>query len=642
VKYFRKRRELVYFSSILAMTTNLVPMPTLAASVQSNDGNTATPIKHVIVIYGENRSFDHLYATYRPKSGEAVVNLLSQGIMNEDGSPGPNFAKAAQYKATDTDAYSISPTKAGAYVTLPPPSAGGAKTQTDTSPPFKTVAEAQDATSDLLPRDLKLLTTGATGLTPGSVDTRIENATSLPNGPYSLTPGLPYDAYAGSPVHRYYQARQQIDCDVSHATASNPSGCLSDLFPWVEETIGAGTNGKPLAKATTDEGSVSMGVYNVAQGDMGYFKLLSDTYTISDNYHQPTMGGTGLDSIFAGFADGLWYSDGYGKAIKPPDGQIENPNPQPGSNNVYTNDGYGDATTGKGGSYSECTDPTNPGVKPVLDYLKALPTKIASNCDAGHYYLLNNYNPGYLADGTLDKTTPFAITPVTTPSIGDVLLDAGVSFAWFAEGWNNAVAEPTGPDNVYCNICNPFNYQFRFMADPALRGVATQDTADFYNDIHSGKLPAVSFVKPSGVNDGHPASSKWNVFEAFTKKLLTELKIQPDLWKTTAVFITVDEAGGYWDSGYIQPLDFFGDSSRIPLIVVSPYTKGGHVNHSYTDHVSILKFIEKNWSTPTISKRSRDNLPNPKQDTGSYIPTNTPAIGDLIDMFNFSDPGDGT
>src|SRR5579863_10197925 len=60
---------------------------------------TATPIKHVIIIVGENRSFDHLFGTYAPKNnGEKVLNLLSQGIVNADGSPGPNFAKAHQFK----------------------------------------------------------------------------------------------------------------------------------------------------------------------------------------------------------------------------------------------------------------------------------------------------------------------------------------------------------------------------------------------------------------------------------------------------------------------------------------------------------------------------------------------------------------
>ncbi len=631
----RGRRKLFSFLTALSMSSNLVAPAVLAAPLQANDNNTTTPIKHVIVIYGENRSFDHLYATYKPKHGETVNNLLSQGIINADGTPGPNFAKAAQYIATDTDTFRIAPAKTGPYATLPPLTAGGPKANSDTSPPFNTISEAEDATSDLLPRDLHLLLTGATGLTAGSVDTRLANVTSLPDGPYSLTPSISYDAYAASPVHRFYQMWQQLDCDVSHATSGNPSGCLNDLFPWVEVTIGAGTNGGPLTGTVTPsgEGSVAMGIYNVAQGDMPYFKHLSDTYTISDNYHQPGKGGTGLDSIIAGFGDAIYYTDGMGKEAVPPSGQIEDPNPQSGTNNVYTNDGYGNATTGDGGSYSECSDPTQPGVQPILSYLAALPNKPNPNCDAGHYYLLNNYNPGYLSDGTIDTTTPFAIPPVSTPSIGDVLLANAVSFAWFGEGWDQSVAEPANPDNVYCNICNPFNYQTKFMADPKLRGVATQDTADFYNDLHSGSLPAVSFVKPSGVNDGHPASSKFDIFEAFVRKLLTELQKNPELWQSTAVFITVDEGGGYYDSGYIQPLDFFGDGTRIPLIVVSPYSTGGHVKHSYTDHVSILKFIEKNWGLPTISKRSRDNLPNPQG--GGYAPTNSPAIGDLMDMFDF-------
>ena len=60
---------------------------------------TASPIKHVIIIVGENRSFDHLFATYVPKGKhERVLNLLSQGIIKADGSPGPNFAKGHQFK----------------------------------------------------------------------------------------------------------------------------------------------------------------------------------------------------------------------------------------------------------------------------------------------------------------------------------------------------------------------------------------------------------------------------------------------------------------------------------------------------------------------------------------------------------------
>ena len=62
----------------------------------------------------------------------------------------------------------------------------------------------------------------------------------------------------------------------------------------------------------------------------------------------------------------------------------------------------------------------------------------------------------------------------------------------------------------------------------------------------------------------------------------------------TAIFITFDEGGGYYDSGYVQPLDYFGDGTRVPLLVVSQHVKPGHISHRYADHVSILKFIERN------------------------------------------------
>ena len=95
-----------------------------------------------------------------------------------------------------------------------------------------------------------------------------------------------------------------------------------------------------------------------------------------------------------------------------------------------------------------------------------------------------------------------------------------------------------------------------------------------YSDIANGTLPAVSFVKPSAFVDGHPSSSKLDLFEGFVKKIVDAVQANPSLWKDTAIFITFDEGGGYYDSGYVQPLDFFGDGTRIPMIVVSPYSKG--------------------------------------------------------------------
>jgi phospholipase C len=431
---------------------------------------------------------------------------------------------------------------------------------------------------------------------------------------------------------------QQTDCSVDYATQENPSGCLSDLFPWVETTIGTGSNGNKQPSnfndTTTGEGSTSMAFYNMAQGDAPYFKQLAEDYTISDNFHQSVMGGTGANHIMFGFGDAIFYTNAKGAAAAPPKNEIENPNPQPDTNNWWDQDGY------SGGSYVNCADISQPGVPAVTNYLQSLSRPVKPNCAAGSYYLVNNYNPGYNGDGTLaSQYSPFTIPPTSQKSIGDDLVAHNVPFKYFGENWDLYVTDPTESNSFdeYCNICNPFQYQTQFMGTQAARQTYIADTTELYEDIDTGNLPPVSIVKPSGFNDGHPASSKLDLFEGFTKKIVDGVKANPTLWADTAIFVTFDEGGGYYDSGYIQPVDFFGDGTRIPLIIVSKYSTGGIVSHEYGDHVSLMKFIEKNWGLPTISGRSRDNLPNPVQKANNpYVPTNSPAIGDLVDDFHFS------
>jgi phospholipase C len=620
----------------------------------SNDGKTTSPIKHVIIIIGENRSFDHVFATYVPKKGQAVANLLSKGIVNADGTPGPNYSQAAQFSATDSSgAFSIAPGSKSAYTTLPTPLTDGApEFASDTataSAPFISLSVALKAEPNLFPTyDFDLLT-GATGLPSRSPDTRIDNVFTLPDGPFQLTPGLRYDDYSASPVHRFYQMWQQEDCNATLATATNGSGCQADLFPWVETTIGAGSNGKtqptPFTAATTGEGSTSMGFFNVQNGDAPYFKHLADTYALSDNFHQSVMGGTGANHIMFGFGDAIWFTDGMGNAAVPPTNEIENPNPQAGTNNYWDQDGY------SGGTYSACADLTQPGVPVIVNYLQSLPRPVNPNCEAGHYYLLNNYNPGYLGNGVPLplSVSPFTIPPVPVRHIGDVLMEHNVSFKYYGEDWNLYVADsiaaeanPAATQNQfddYCNICNPFQYATDIMTNDALRTAHIQDAENLYSDIKNNTLPAVSIVKPSGYTDGHPASSKLDLFEGFVNKIVSDVQANPAVWKETAIFITFDEGGGYYDSGYVQPVDFFGDGTRIPFLVVSPYSQTGDVVHVYYDHVSLLKFIERNWSLPKVTSRSRDNLPEPVHAPGNtYVPTNSPALGDLFGMFDFDHP----
>jgi phospholipase C len=358
---------------------------------------------------------------------------------------------------------------------------------------------------------------------------------------------------------------------------------------------------------------------------------------MNDNYHQPAQGGTGIQHVFLGMGDDVFWSDGQGNAMAPPPAVIANPNPQNGTNNHYTLDG----------TFSNCSDVFNaPGVLPIVRYLDRLPYAVQANCDPGHYYMINNTNPGFLPNGVVDTqgiANGQSIPPSSLRTIGDALNEKSISWAYYGGAYNAAVNLANGSTNpadavgaAYCNICNFESYASSIMGNPAQRAQHIKDATDFFAAVQNGTIPAVSFVKPDGLLDGHPATSKVDLFEGMLRKMLDALAADPKLQAETALFITVDEGGGYYDSGFIQPLDFFGDGPRIPLIVVSPYTKGGHVVHSYADHVSILKFIEANWNLSPLTGRSRDNLPNPRPDRDNpYVPTNSPAISDLFDMFNF-------
>jgi phospholipase C len=312
----------------------------------------------------------------------------------------------------------------------------------------------------------------------------------------------------------------------------------------------------------------------------------------------------------------------------------------PGTNNLYRND-----LLGLSGIYVNCADNTQPGVPAITRYLKSLPFEVAPNCAPGRFYAVNNIFPGFHPDGrpanpfhvppALDGSDFFFVPPSNAPTIGDALSAKNVSWRYYGGGFNDAVA---GRPNAFCGVCNPMQYATSIMANPAVRTKHTKDVVDFFANIATDTLPAVSFVKPSEFVDGHPLTSKLDLFEAFVKNIVERVEARPDLFAETAILVTFDEGGGFYDSGFIQPVDFFGDGPRVPLLAISPHARGGRVVHTYYDHVSILKFIERNWGLQPLSIRSRDNLPNPvADDDNPYVPRNLPAIGDLMDMFLFAD-----
>ena len=620
---------------------------------------TTTPIKHVIVVLAENSSFDHTFGTFRPRDGQHVANLLSKGVVNADGTPGVNFSKAAQFTVTPQQHYFISAPDVSKtpYTTLPPPDLNGVPLQASDShpPPFATVAAAQAAEPSLEPEDAVLLTTGAaTGLTftaevngVRNPDTRILNVTSLPNGPYQQTAkdaqghGLAYDAYTEDTIHRFYQMWQQTDCSVQHATPDNPSGCLSDLYPYVITTFAG----------LAEEGmGTSMAFFNMNQGDAPILNKLALEYALADNYHQAVMGGTGANHIMLGTGDvyffnnsfaqnGVFNANSFDPASPPPVpgvilglppqvqiSLVANPDPVNGSNNVYKND-----VGASLGEYVNCSDTTQPGVPAITNYLTTLPYKASPNCASNTFYAINNFFPGYHPDGrpanpaafatTKDTGDFFFIPPQNVPTIGDALIAGNVSWVYYGGGFNAAVAgQPNGV--LFCPICNPMQYAASIYGNKTLIAQHTADITDFFTAVANDTLPSVAFVKPSGLVDGHPQSSKLILFEALLENIVDQVRAKPELFAETAIIVTWDEGGGFYDSGFIQPVDFFGDGPRVPPLVISPFSRGGRVVHTYYDHVSITKFIERNLKP--LSSRSRENLPNPimDEDDNRYVPRN--------------------
>lgn len=662
------RRALAFICVFALLFNNAIALGASAKSVNAHanrQGNkaehikTATPIKHVIVLIGENRTFDHLFATYVPRKGERVKNLLSEGIINADGTPGQNFSIAQQNQATapfQTEYFiSLSGDQKAPYTNVPSPTLNFSP-QGPTPPPAGTGPYATTPSGavepSLEPQDLPLLTTGEqfsqTTELPDP-DTRVANFNSEPDGPYPLRgPLLPYDSYTGDTTHRLFEMWQQSDCNVSNATPENPSGCLSDLYPFVITTYTAEPDpfSIPIPNEVDDNGGGnSMAFYNMQLGDVPFLKSLADEYSMSDNFHQSVMGGTGANHVMLGSGDAIFWSDGNGNPTMPP-ARIANPNPLLGSDNEYTVD------IGFDGNFTDCGDTSQPGIAPIVSYLQSLSYNPNPNCVPGTFYMVNNDNPGFLPDGTVDTANIAkgkSIPPSNVRTIGEALNEKGISWAYYGGAYDAAVNFQHNPNSTdpavqvgstYCNICNFESYTNAIMGDTAQRTAHIKDATDFFNAVATDTLPAVSFVKPDGLLDGHPASSKLDLFEGMTKKIVDALKANPSLFASTALMITMDEGGGYYDSGYIQPLDFFGDGPRIPMIVVSPFTKGGHVSHTYNDHVSILKFIERNWGLSPLTARSRDNFPNPvSAKNNPYVPENSPALGDLFDLFHFDKNG---
>ena len=443
-------------------------------------------IEHIVVIYAENRSFDHLYGLFPGAEGIAQATALQKTQLDHDGRP---------------------------LSTLPPVFEGGKP-------------------SDKYPQ-------------------------GLPNGPFRIDapPVLRrMDEVLPSPIHNYYHNQEQIN-----GGANNKFVAMSNAGAWV------------------------MGYWDGSQ--MKLWKWARE-YTLADHFFMGAYGGSFLNHQWLVCACTPVFADAPAR-MRP---QLDT-----------------DARMTK-----RATSPAS-----VMDG----PVQVADGNVTPDSFVVNTSQPAYQPSGilppeggdlSLADATKAPVPPQTLKTIGDTLSAKGVSWAWYAGGWNAAVADGRRPRSEKRNVIynttrdalafqphhQPFNYHARFAPGTADRAQHLKDYDDLVAAIDGGKLPAVSFYKPVGRLNQHPSYTDLAQGDAHIDEVLTRLRKSPQ-WSKMAVIVTYDENGGYWD--HLPPpqgagwSDRWGPGTRVPALVISPFARRGYVDKTSYDTTSILKLITRRF-----------------------------------------------
>jgi acid phosphatase len=219
---------------------------------------------------------------------------------------------------------------------------------------------------------------------------------------------------------------------------------------------------------------------------------------------------------------------------------------------------------------------------------------------------------GYVVNHILSRNKPYPpksdttklLPSLTMLTIGDKLSEKGISWAWYSEGWDDAVAEK---ENNFAYNHEPFLYFSRYEEGKEGRA-HLKDQNDFIKAAKEGSLPNVSFVKPGGGNDEHPGGSDVYSSEQLAVNLINAVLEGPNA-KDALVILTYDEFGGFFDHVVPPVIDRWGPGSRIPAIIIGPFAKEGNVDHTQYETVSILSFIEHRWAIEPLAERDKNANP---------------------------------
>ncbi len=311
-------------------------------------------------------------------------------------------------------------------------------------------------------------------------------------------------------------------------------------------------------------------------------------------------------------------------------------------------------------SFGSVPGPSTPGAINVVSGQThgAVPTQITGTVEQGS--VISDDDPaGDIASGG----TTFSMTG---KNIGDLLNAKNVTWGWFEGGFDNPSQTHIGangnPKVDYIPHHQPFQY-YAQTANPthkpptSVAAIGKTDQANhqydikrFWEALNAHNLPAVSYLKAPGYQDGHPGYSDPLLEQEFVVETVNRLMHSPE-WATTAIFIAYDDSDGWYDhvmppvvnesqtaydfltapddsggqSGTNAPLGGyqgrFSFGPRMPFIVISPFAKQNYVDHTVTDQSSVVRFIEDNWALGRIGDSSFDQY-----------------SGSLLNMFDFNDP----